>query len=150
MTLGEYLDTIKSDPADPASPALLWWEDDGPGSLVDDVLSPTYASRPYALTIGLQAAGGAATHDRHSIMSAGVDVLIRQPPTVDMALPDPAAIGRVMAAILNARRYVTHAATAYPLIGGLTLVTEIQPEPVRSDPFKGLQGILRFAYQYRR
>lgn len=147
MTLDAYLDTLHSDPADPATPMLLWFDGDAPANLIDLLDAGGYANRPYVIALGLPMGGAAALHDRRSRVTGGIDFLIRQRPDADMQLPDAGNCSRVMAAILNARRVVTHLTSDYALLNGLTLTTEIPPERLDGDRYRGWQGVLRFSYQ---
>lgn len=146
MTLADYLSSLPADPNDPLSPSLIV----GDGMLTPDqreeVTSPDYGRRPYAVIVGLPRGLPLRLHNRGTRMTGGLDVHLNHPRQVVGPPVDGRTLAALQALLARAPDHVTEITAGYALAKSLTLGTEIDPRPETFDTFDGLTATTRFTY----
>ena len=135
MTLTDYLASLQADPNDATSPNLIV----GDGMLTpeqrEQVTSPDYNRRPYAVIVGLPRGLPLRLHNRGTRMTGGLG-----PPR------DGITLAALQALLARAPDSVTEISPGYLLAKSLALGTEIDPRPETFDNLDGLTATTRFTY----
>lgn len=146
MTLVQFLEGLPADPTDDASPSLIVAEGMLTPAQRKQIVSDTYARRPFAVIAGLPRSRPMRLHNHRARYSGGVDVFLHHPSDTLGKPPDGEALAALQALLVRAGDAVTEVRAGYALASRLEVTTEVDPRPATLDQLDGLQAVTRFTY----